>query len=373
MIKARDLWIKRNDSSGVGMKKLNDEADSNINVKYYPMLARPYDECEKYLTYPLYVQPKLDGLRCIIYLKEKSNIDSIECYSRNMKLYPDLKYITDILYPILDKYYNTETNKSLYLDGELYKHGKSLQDISGDGRSGKTKKNNDRNQYHIYDCFYPDKLDMPFKERTKIIDEIFNLVDNTVVGYTSNPLVDYTNTLVDYTSNTLVDKSANNLVSNLNVIFKVNTHEVNKFKKVNKLYTKYLEENYEGVMLRNGDSPYLADPVKTGAKLRSKELAKLKMTFTEEYECVSYTEGENGNSKGAVIWICKIDDSLGTVFKVTPKNITMEDRYKLYNKCVKNFKKYFEGRMLTVEHQGLSSTGVPLRAKALVFRDSNIV
>lgn len=111
----------------------------------------------------------------------------------------------------------------------------------------------------------------------------------------------------------------------------------------------------------------MANVQKTGAFLRSKDLVKMKPKFTDEYEVVSYTEGSKGKDRGAIIWICQTKDSVQ--FHVTPKDITYEERYKLFTEAEENFDEKFASRMLTVEYEDLSSANVPLRAKALTFRD----
>ena len=133
------------------------------------------------------------------------------------------------------------------------------------------------------------------------------------------------------------------------------------------LFNKFISDKYEGAILRNIDGAYLADPNKTGSFMRSNDLVKMKKKFTDEFETVDFTDGKRGKDKGAVIWICQTSD--GVKFHVTPKDITYEERYKIYDKCKKDFDNLYKNRMLTVEYEDLSKNGVPQRAKALVFRD----
>ena len=78
-----------------------------------PMLAykvgkKPVDWSEK-----VYIQPKLDGVRCVITLDEKENI---RCFSRTGKEFHNLQHIKDSLKPWF------EFNDDVILDGELYNH-----------------------------------------------------------------------------------------------------------------------------------------------------------------------------------------------------------------------------------------------------------
>ena len=62
------------------------------------------------------------------------------------------------------------------MDGEVYKHGLALQDISGQSRRTETELG-EVLEYHIFDCFFPDKLDMKSSDRQRILDIIFNDYD----------------------------------------------------------------------------------------------------------------------------------------------------------------------------------------------------
>jgi len=67
----------------------------------------------------LYIQPKLDGVRCLIQLNHEANERGefpVEAYSRTGKLWKNIDHILEELYPFLDKYPN------VILDGELYNH-----------------------------------------------------------------------------------------------------------------------------------------------------------------------------------------------------------------------------------------------------------
>jgi hypothetical protein len=331
LIGARSNYDKKIDSGfieSIDDESIDEPIDDELIVKplmYYPMLATDYTKSEKYIKYPVYIQPKLNGLRCVIYLVK----DELIAYTRNKKIYQSIDHIKQELLPYMKQLYNKE---SIYLDGEIYKHNKSLQKISGESRNEKVSK--DLNEYHIYDCFYPSKLNMPFKERNGIIEELFKLIGE-------NDYIKETPTLI-----------------------------VDNYEEAVKQYNKFIKKNYEGAMLRNIDSKYLASSSHTGANLRSKELVKLKPKHTEEFEIINYTQGKKGKDVGAIIWVCKTET--GKEFNVTPKGITYQERYALFEECKNNFKKKYKGRMLSVEFQEKSDYGVPLRAKGINFRDGNI-
>jgi ATP-dependent DNA ligase len=113
----------------------------------------------------------------------------------------------------------------------------------------------------------------------------------------------------------------------------------------------------------------LASSTKTGTGLRSDDLIKFKPVFSDEFECVNYTQGSKGKDRGAVIWQCKTKNNI--IFNVTPK-LDYAERYRLYEECeaytIAKNKFKFAGWPLTVEYQDLSKSGVPMRAKSVEFR-----
>lgn len=332
LIDARSQFLKRQDRGGsVTEKKI---VNPGV-IKYYPMLAKPYKDASKHIKYPIYVQPKLDGVRCIMYLAKKDDPESIVAYSRNGKDYPDVQYLKDLLYPYLNDLFDEEKKQSIYLDGELYKHGKRLQDISGEARNDKNE-NKDKNEYHIYDCFYPLELETPFESRLEQLNVIFDDIE----------------------------KNKKDLINTY--IKRVPTKLAKDVREVQKIFDHYTKEKYEGVILRNVDGPYQGNPLTANGN-RSNDLIKMKQKFSDEYEVIGYTCGDKGKDKNALIWIAKTKD--GKEFNVTPKDMNYEMRYEIYADCKKNFDKKYKNRLLTVEYEDLSRDGIPLRAKGVDFRD----
>jgi DNA ligase-1 len=342
LIYARSQWLKRKDKGGrenlveqpQNGQSQNGQSQKNKLRLYFPMLAKQFKDGKKHLEFPLYIQPKLDGVRCLMYLSKKNGgPDAVIAYTRNHKIYNSADYIKQKIYKYLNALYYDD---SIYLDGELYKHGKILQDISGDSRNDSvdtSENNTNRNEYHIYDCFYPNDLDAPFEERHEQLLALYAAIKKE-------------------------DSS---------ILKEVPTKLVPDMKTVNKEYRNFVKLGYEGVMLRNINGVYLTDPNKTGAFLRSKNLVKLKQAFSDEFKIIGYTEGSKGKDKGAIIWICKTPENVE--FNVTPKDMTYEQRKELYNDAKENFDKKYKNKMLTIDYEALSKIGVPLRAKAVVIRD----
>lgn len=349
LIYARMQYLKRQEKGGTQNTSAVKKVKGNMGaVMYFPMLAETYKNGAKHLKYPLYIQPKLDGVRCLAYLKMKDGgPDNVVIYSRTQKEFPAMDYLKNALYPYLNDLYDTDKNQSIYLDGELYKHGKKLQDISGESRNEHKRVNNDDNndnkddvnvadlnEYHLYDCFYPLELGTIYEARQRQLQEIFDAINENKDAPMIKP---------------------------------VTTIKVNNESEAVAQFNTFVANGYEGAILRNTTGVYLADPNKTGAFMRSKEMVKMKKKFTAEYEVINYTEGSKGKDRGAVIWVAKTNN--GAYFNVTPKNMTYEQRYAIFAECKKHFKTKYLGRMLTVEYEDLSKNDVPQRAKSLGFRD----
>jgi ATP-dependent DNA ligase len=340
--------------------KGNAKGKGKTNVMHFPMLATIEEKGIKHLDFPIIVQPKLDGTRANAFLKYKNGgPENVIIYTRAKKVYPDLWYLQVLLYPYLNDLYDEVLDQSIFLDGELYKHGKALQDISGSVRRSKEKRMSKRktkddeesdiddtitldetNEYHLYDCYYPLELDTSCESRMEQLDVLFEAMSDEIIeefGFSAS-----------------------------DIIKAVPRWDVKNIKDAKKRFDLLTDEKYEGIIMRNKDGVYTAGKDSTSGT-RSKDLVKMKQRFTDEFECIGYTQGKRGKDRGAVIWIIKTKD--GEELNVTPKDMTYERRYELFQECEKSFDEKYLGLMLTCEYEDLSNSGKPLRAKALTFRD----
>ena len=78
-----------------------------------PMLAYKVDSKPVDWTKKVYMQPKLDGVRCVIELNDKGEVYA---YSRTGKTWLNIEHILKDLKPFFKE------NKTIVLDGELYNH-----------------------------------------------------------------------------------------------------------------------------------------------------------------------------------------------------------------------------------------------------------
>ena len=89
-------------------------------MKYKPMLAYPVSDKPIDYNNVVYMQPKLDGVRCLIqsdsYGDKGIILQTVTAYSRTGKEWKNIDHILEELVPFFTKYPN------VILDGELYNH-----------------------------------------------------------------------------------------------------------------------------------------------------------------------------------------------------------------------------------------------------------
>jgi len=88
-----------------------------MSLRNKPMLAYPVNKKPIDYTKPVYIQPKLDGVRCVIqYNKLNCGEHEVVAYSRTGKPWKNINHILAQLKPFFKKY------PKVILDGELYNH-----------------------------------------------------------------------------------------------------------------------------------------------------------------------------------------------------------------------------------------------------------
>ena len=83
-----------------------------------PMLAYPVSDKPIDYTKPVFMQPKLDGVRCLIQYERRTQPreDVVTAYSRTGKQWLNIDHILQSLVPFF------QANPNVILDGELYNH-----------------------------------------------------------------------------------------------------------------------------------------------------------------------------------------------------------------------------------------------------------
>jgi len=139
-------------------------------MRFKPMLAYPVSNKPIDYNKPTFIQPKLDGVRCLIQYHNPGGIGfhgQVIAYSRTGKEWKNINHILAELVPFFNKYPN------VVLDGELYNH-----DFKDDFESiismvRKTKPTDeDRSisrenvQFHCYDII---DEELPFDQRIEFV------------------------------------------------------------------------------------------------------------------------------------------------------------------------------------------------------------
>ena len=270
-----------NDENTMGNEEIKDIPEepelNNTKMpirKYYPMLAHQYSNKKSEIKFPCYVQPKLDGVRCVI-VRNK-------LYSRNGNIFPSLPHIEEEL-----KKYN---KNNLILDGELYTDDINFEKIVGLVKKWK-------------------KSEEDKKNATKIYLNVFDYIDNKL---TFEQRLKNLNIFFDNNKNMIHIKQ-------------VKSEECQKEENINDFLEKYTKEGYEGLIIRNKKGLYEENT-------RSVNLQKLKKFVDEEFEIIDYTTPNIGKEVGCVIWICKTKE--GKKFNVRPSG-NYQERKQLYRNAKK--------------------------------------
>jgi hypothetical protein len=405
ILEARNEYLKKVNKGYQLTEKLAVEIQTAVkqHAKYYPMLAKKFKEQYKKIKYPAYIQPKLNGIRAVVYLQKEPKIATVNdviIYTRELKEAPGWTKMKIQLFDLL-KFMWDET--SVYLDGEFYRHNIPLNVLSGEYRNDK-KNSGELTDVHsrfmIFDLFYPNHPKMVFSERSKIINEIigtyldgFNkTVDIVSFDKKKSEELAYNIYEREYNKCQEIEADENKFLKNdypydnfsewEDIVNKPELEEKNiefiiydwigivptKLLKnkieVIKYYYLLLSGKFEGAMIRNKESIYGFNLSGKESERRTIDLQKLKPAYESEYKVINFTEGK-GTNKGAIIWVCTTGQRN---FNVTPKNTTLLDRKNLFIE-VSNNSDLFIGRMLTVQYEECSEYGVPLRGKSLGFRD----
>lgn len=223
-LEARSRWNKKKDK---GYSEEIPTGKVNALGLPMPMLAKPYNPGMIPDGRWIYIQPKLDGHRCLAGWVD----NEVKLWSRGGKFIDTLPHINESLSHTLPKH--------MILDGELYIHGLSLQELTS-----RIKRRQDASiavRYHVYDQV----ADYQFERRFKDIE-----CDSTEV-------------------------------------LKVPTH-FECISEIESFATRWILRGYEGIMVRlNDDTPYEAG-------YRSGSLLKVKGFEDREYEVLGIIRSNRG-------------------------------------------------------------------------------
>tara|TARA_B100000902_G_scaffold277983_1_gene263812 strand:- start:282 stop:1460 length:1179 start_codon:yes stop_codon:yes gene_type:complete len=278
---ARSKWLSKMD-----MGYVLTQADALNQVVIRPMLPKNYNDTRngtKWCEWPMIGQRKFDGARGVA---SRPTPDQVVLMSRKGKLWDGMNAVREQIIAI-----NLPSN--IILDGEVYHSDVNKEDgIDFETANGLMRKkvknytatdleNLEGMGFYVYDLIMLDDTgnptDMTYANRYRLIVELLSQV----------PAEDRPN--LRYVEN-----------------FRINSPA-----EVETTHAALTEQGFEGMMLRNINSPYKLGPT------RSSNLLKVKAFQDDEFKIVGYTEGQ-GDYAGTPVWILELNDDSGRTFTASP-------------------------------------------------------
>lgn len=328
-LEAKAQWEKKLANKGY-VQSLEDaetgKRDERVVGGIDPMLAHSFEKRSHDIRWPAYVQPKLDGHRCIAVIQD----GVCTLWSRQRKPITGVPHIQRQLEAAFPK-------GQLILDGELYNHDyrDNFEELTSFIRQQTPKPGHEVVQYWIYDTI----IDHPFSERNKFLLGLERAV---------------------------IDLHLPNIV--------VLPADDAKDHEMIGIFGVYVDHGFEGLMVRNAKGLYVGK--------RSKDLQKVKIMQDAEYEVVGIEQGK-GKMAGLAMFVCKIPCGRCDDTSVDPKGGVCSSckgvggktfRVKMKG-TLESLRDYYDdpepwiGKMLTVQFQKFSAEGVPIFPVALRWRE----
>ena len=346
-------WCDADDGGDDG----DDDAAAAGSGPFLPMLAQTFNPADaivtgaagaagaskkkKVITFPCFVQPKLDGLRCVSYATRSADGGNdagptVALQSRTGAFFTGLPHIAAALRPYLSQH------PSVVIDGELYTDQMPFEELAGLIKKKKITESDverlKKVKYHVYDIYDRAQSNMPYSERLGVLAAAVRrcgCVANDTFHSGGMPANRVLRSAATTTEEAVTDAAT--------VVVLVRTEKVAALSDFRRLFSEFVEAGYEGIMLRNGAGVYRAN-------YRSNDLQKYKEFMEDEYRIIDFKEGE-GRDAGAVIWVCETAD--GKEFTARPRG-TMEQRREWFNDGDS-----YIGKNLTVVYQELTEDGKP--------------
>ena len=316
---AKSQWEKKLKTGYV--RVLSDAQSGAVDTQFIEggaevMLAQKFSQHGSKIDYPAYVQPKLDGVRCVAILED----GRCTLWTRTRKPITGVPHIARAIEQQFSGmtwpgYLSMKGGHALWntlvLDGELYQHEykDKFEQIVSFVRQSEPKIGHEVVEYHVYDVIDDRET---FAARTWTVDEL----------RLRAPLV------------TVV------------------TTEVDSLDEVLSVDTEHRAAGYEGTIVRQATGRYEAG--------RSMGLQKIKQFDDAEFEVTGVQAGRGRMSKCAIFtcstatggtFACKMEGALDTLkpYLTNPDTAI--------------------GKKLTVRYQGLTNGGVPRFPIGVSVRD----
>jgi len=198
---------------------------------------------EDHIDYPVRVEPKLDGLRCVAVKHE----GEVTMYTRSGSVLETLPKIKSILQ-------NSDWNEFV-LDGEIM--GADWNETASVAMSYKRGKDDSNMVFHVFDAipfadWHDQETQLTLSDRTEVVEELVKKINNRSVTQVQGRLVNNIKELLD-------------------------------------AYRQDTEAGYEGIMVKDLDSPYVFK--------RSDSVRKMKPVTTYEGVVVGHYQGNLGSKR----------------------------------------------------------------------------
>ena len=251
--KGYKIWDKSlNETTEQELQEFLGEVITNQTGVPKPMLAKQADKVNDVKIYDKewYASTKIDGLRAIIYMGEDGELHTS---SRGGKNY-DAAMCEILSHPTLIQIF--KDYPGLMMDIECFKYGLSLQQINSVARTQVTAVDYEVLQAYWYDIVDTTKT---FRDRLALINEIASKYN---LGYEPEREFKYGELRVQVVPHVLVSGWDN----------------------IMKLHNDYVEQGWEGVVIRDPDAYYQPNA-------RNNSMIKVKVYKTDEFLIIGYELG----------------------------------------------------------------------------------
>lgn len=274
--------------------------------KYF-YIANPYEPKEPksiVANFPMMIQPKINGVRAFLYLDN----GEARLKSKDGLIYKAPNHITDFANMNIDMF---GEDGDIIFDGELYINGEQLQDIQGAVKS--YNMNTPRVKFILFDLAIPDVSNI---DRWKLLKEIYSKI---------------------YTLDTPLET--------------VRTFMINSDEYAQVHTDNFIEQGYEGSILRNPKSEYAFGS-------RKVNMLKLKRCISMDFDIVRIVTQAKRPDLGMFECVYK-----GNEFVVNP-TFSEEDKAKLLLTP-----SYYIGKKLQTRFYEWSNDNKPMHVIETVVRD----
>ena len=247
-------WLKKQDEGykAVGevegdlykfLDKMLGENNTDASGMAKPMLATDFSKIKK-INYPVIIQPKLDGVRCLIFIDISEEKREIKFLSRNGKEY-NFPHLLDLKFP----------EGKYVLDGEIYSDTLTFQEIVSAVK--KVRDDTYKLSFRCYDIANNASQEIRLDKIQGIVEEI------------KSPFISFVQSLVVFSKEEIIE-----------------------------WHDKWVCEGFEGAMLRLFGGKY-------GFGQRSRDLIKYKEFNEDEFEFIDFKKGMRDED---LIAICKYEE-----------------------------------------------------------------